>query len=176
MANSFDIRWVRIPHYYGDIVRQLFMGLVVLMLIGSPFYTTEIEVQFPLIAVGALIIVALAGLTNPLKRWVMWVDTSVAGAGVIIYETLAVVAYREINAASFVLAQAIAIIFVVAFYFSMKTLRAMLLNQIGKEPSMNDFGEEDISLVPNEDTSSVGQDTPRDGLGRPAAPETDKLD
>src|SRR3989344_7832685 len=88
-------RWEMIPHYYGDIVRQLFLGIVVLMLFAAPFYTSNLPVELPFIVVGAVVIVGLGGLTNPFKRWVMTMNTVVSGVGVVIYETWALMSYQS---------------------------------------------------------------------------------
>jgi|SRR3989338_5143486 len=180
--------WQRIPHYYGDIIRQLFLGLVVLMMVGAPFFADNLAVEFPFIIVGSIVIAGLAALTNPVKNWVMYLNVIAAGVGIFMFETTALMAYSAGDLTSFVLRQAIAIVFLFAFYFGVKTLRAMIMGNIGKAPSMDDFDKEPTQkkwkdmareqgiapalegLVDQED------EIPLDGLGNPAAPDTDKLD
>ena len=60
--------WQRIPHYYGDIIRQLFLGLVVLMMVGAPFFADNLAVEFPFIIVGSIVISWLPSLTNPINN------------------------------------------------------------------------------------------------------------
>jgi hypothetical protein len=141
----------RIVHYYGDTVRQLLVGGVALMLLAAPFYNNGVPSALTFEIVGALIAVALAALTNPHNRWVMIGNAIVSGVGVVIFETWAIMTYDSGTGVAFVLREALAIVSLFAFYFSVKTVRAFVLGQIGKggyvAPKVNldeerDFEEE----------------------------------
>jgi len=184
----FDYQlWQRIPHYYGDIVRQLFLGLVVLMMVGAPFFADDLAAEFPFIILGSIVIAGLAALTNPVKNWVMYLNVIAAGVGLFMFETTALAAYSAENPISFALRQAIAVIFLFAFYFGAKTARAMLMGKIGEVPSEEDFGKkpaqkkwkdmvQEQGVAPAVEELVDNEEIPLDGLGNPAAPDTDKLD
>lgn len=128
-----------VPHYYGDIVRQLFIAAAAAILIGAPFYADALFFELPFEIVGALLLIALAGLTNPHKKSISLGDAVAAGVGLVIYEMWAVAAYNDGTWLPFALRQLIAIIFLAAFYFSMKTVRAFVLHQIGKHDEVGEF-------------------------------------
>ena len=129
----------RVPHYHGDIVRQLFIAGAAGMLLGAPFYTSSVRVLLPFLVFGALVLVALAALTNPHKKNIMMANAAAAGAGLLIYETWALFNYADGTLLEFGLRQLLALAFMAAFYFSMKTLRAMALGKIGRRPEAGEF-------------------------------------
>lgn len=131
--------WPSITHYYGDVVRELFLGGAALMLVSSPLYADALQVQFPFIVVGALVVVALAAFTNPHKQWSCAADCVVAGAAVVVYGMWSLYGYEEVGPIAFVLRLAIAIIFLFAFYYALKTVRAFSLHQIGKQDRFDEF-------------------------------------
>lgn len=131
-----------IPHYYGDVVRELFLGGAALMLIGSPLYATSLRAEFPVEVFGAFVIVGFAALTNPHSRWVMIGNTVIAATGMIIFAGWGITEYQTINPVAFVLRLAVAAIFLFAFYYAVKTVRAMSLHQIGKKESVDEFEED----------------------------------
>ncbi|RJR14455.1 hypothetical protein C4585_00155 [Candidatus Parcubacteria bacterium] len=134
--------WPVVPHYYGDVVRQLFVAGAVVMLVGAPLYTETLRFHFPFILLGAILFVALAALTNPHNKTVIIANAIAAGVAVFIYETWAFFDYTSSTWIEFGLREIIALNFIAAFYFSMKTLRAMLLGQIGKREVVGEFDTE----------------------------------
>lgn len=130
-----------IPHYHGDAVRQLFISAAALMLIGAPFYADSLRTELPFEIVGALILVALAALANPHKKLALVADAIAAGVGLVIYETWALYTYHDSTWMQFILREVIAIIFLAAFYFSMKTVRAFVLHQVGRHDEAGEFEE-----------------------------------
>ena len=134
--------WGNVPHYYGDVVRQCFVLGAALMLLSAPFYTDTLRTHLPFLLLGGLVFVALAALTNPHNRSVVLADAVAAGVAVVIYQTWALFDYESSTWIEFGLRQLIALIFVAAFYFSMKTLRAMLLGKVGKREEVGEFDTE----------------------------------
>ena len=122
--------WSRISHYYGDSVRQILLAAAALMLVGMPFYTDDLSVEMPFIVIAAVVLVIVAALTSPMKSAFISADVIVSGVGLIIFEIWAILGYGESTVLQFVLREALAILFLFALYFSSKTLRSMLLNQI----------------------------------------------
>ncbi|KKW20130.1 MAG: hypothetical protein UY63_C0001G0035 [Parcubacteria group bacterium GW2011_GWA2_51_10] len=133
--------WPSVSHYYGDFVRQLLVGAAALIVIGAPFYADSLRAELPFEVVGALILVALAAVTNPWNRNVIVADAIASGVGMAVFQTWALSGYDAAGPIAFVLRQALAILFLVAFYFSVKTLRAMILRQIGKKDRPDEFQE-----------------------------------
>ena len=125
-------RWPIVKHYYGDAARGLMLGASALLLVASPLYGNNLRAEFPFEVLGALIIVALAALTSPRDRWASVADSVVTGVGVAVYATWGIYEYDVINPIAFMLRLAIAVIFLFAFYFSLKTVRAFAMRQIGK--------------------------------------------
>lgn len=133
-----------IPHYYGDYVRQIFMLCGAVMLVFSPFLVRDNIAILPFEIGGALIIVILGALTNPVKQISMLANAIAAGVGVVTYELLALNAFYAGGLIAFTEREAIAIAFLFALYFSLKTLRNMVFHQIGKKESrFGDFQEEE---------------------------------
>jgi hypothetical protein len=158
-----------IRHYYGDLVRQILLGAAALMLIGAPFYTSDFVVQVPFIVLAAVVLVGLAALLNPVKR-VIAVATAVAsGAGAVMYQMWALWFYSSDDPIAFVLRQACAILLVFAFYFTMKTVRSMLMGLIGQETTGEDFAKELERQRSVPDTHSEMHEL--DALGRTPAEE-----
>lgn len=123
-----------IPHYYGDYVRQIFMTIGAVMLIIAPFLVSRGAAGLvPFEIGGAIILVFLAALTNPKKQWVLMADAVVAAVGVLVFEVLALGAYAANSWLTFIALEAVTIAFLFALYFSLKTVRNMMLGQIGVE-------------------------------------------
>ena len=57
--------WSGVPHYYGDIVRQLLISAAALVLLGAPFYAEDLRAELPFEIMGAIVFVALGALLNP---------------------------------------------------------------------------------------------------------------
>ena len=133
-----------IPHYYGDSVRQLLLGAAALMLIFSPLYSDVLRVQFPFIIIGALLAAAFAALMNPRDKWVVLGSAIVSGTGLVIYAMWGMYGYQNVEPVAFMLRVLVAVIFLFAFYFSMKTLRAFMLRQIGKRETIDEFEDDEV--------------------------------
>ncbi|MBI5457195.1 hypothetical protein HY971_00530 [Candidatus Kaiserbacteria bacterium] len=136
----------KIPHYYGDSVRQLLLGAAALMIISSPLYTNTLRREFPLIVIAALAAAALSAIINPRDRWIPMATALLSGVGLVSYAMWGMFQYENIGPLPFILRMAIAVIFLFAFYFSMKTLRAFMLHQIGKRETIDEFEEPDEKI------------------------------
>lgn len=131
-----------IPHYYGDYVRQIFMLCAAAMLIFSPFLTGGNFAILPFEIGGALIIAVLGALTNPVKQLSLLSNAIAAGVGVVTYELLALNAFYSGAMIAFVEREALAVAFLFALYFSLKTLRNMVFHQIGRKNKFGEFVDE----------------------------------
>ena len=123
----------QIPHYYGDPVRFIFVLVAALWLISLPFFPHLLPFE-PLIQVIAIVvIVVFAALTNPKKRWILAYDALIAGIGVVVIESAAINQFSVSNWVEFVVREILVILFLIALYLSLKTVRAMYMDEIGKE-------------------------------------------
>jgi len=147
-----------IPHYWGDVARQLSVGAA-LMLVGAPWYANELLTQFPLIIIAAILSVGLAALVNPLMRWVSVFDAMMSCIIAIVYAPWAFYAYQDGEYLMFVLRMAVAIIFLFAFYFNTKTVRAMVLHQFNSRDIEVSEAEKrmvtDAEIMPGSDDLST---------------------
>lgn len=132
-----NIPWLyRFPvmrHYYGDMVRQLFLSAAVIMLVGAPFYTDDIGAQGPVLVVAAIMLAVIAGVMSPQMRFAKIAGTVVAGLGAIFFELWALAEYQSTQdfSAFFVIRQVLALLFFFALYFSIKSTRADVLEHLG---------------------------------------------
>jgi hypothetical protein len=116
-------------HYYGDVVRKLFLAAGIFMLVMLAFMNTFLPVPLYGSIAIALGICIFAGLTNPVQKWVTGLNVIIALTGTAIAENQAVLGYNAYSLLhrTFWANQILAVIFLFALYFSTKTLRGMLL-------------------------------------------------
>ncbi len=149
-----------VSHYYGNQVRQLFIAAAALILIGAPFYADSLRSELPFEIAGALVLVALAAVANPHNKSIFFMSAIVAGTGLAIYETWALNWYFESTWVQFVLREVIAVLFLVAFYFNVKTVRAFLLGKIGHHDEVGEFDEPSSSGKPMQKKTVIDEFLP----------------
>lgn len=132
-------RLINIPHYYGDVVRILFLGGTALVLFASPLYSTVLRAEFPYEVIGALVAVTLAALTNPKSRSVLFLDAVFSMLAAVTFAMWGLTQYDEITSLAFTLRLSIAAVAFFAFYYSVKTVRAMSSGIIGKIGTAGEF-------------------------------------
>jgi len=116
------------PHYYGDIIRAIFVSAGVLMIVALPFYKNQIPVT-PTEAILSIIVLGiLAGFMSPRQKWVSIVDGVVSLVAVLVFEYYAVLAYKSVGqiftGPFFLLNQVLAGLFFITLYLSVKTFRS----------------------------------------------------
>jgi hypothetical protein len=119
----------RIPHYHGDEVRVLFVVSAVVLIVAQ-----STGAELPLSTTGAVmsavLLVVAAGITNPAQGWIHWFNEFVAMYGTFLFGTSAVSHYRagtSIFDPSFIYIEALALIALIALYFTTKTIRGFHL-------------------------------------------------
>ncbi len=114
-----------LPHYYGDITRIIFIVIGVVMLLGLPMITQTLNLPVLYPIFGVVILGIASGYTNPKKRGSLLLNVWVAtiGLGVFIYISWFIMRAQMSGGGLLFLNQAIAILFLVALYFSVKSLR-----------------------------------------------------
>ena len=130
-----------VPHYYGDVARILMLVGAGAALLVIPFSSGFLHDAFLFDIIVGLAIVASAALTNPHSKLLMVSDALLAGLAVVLFEMDAFQNYQAGELVTFVFYEGIAILFILAFYFSLKTARAFMLHQVGKRDSLADFGD-----------------------------------
>lgn len=119
----------RIPHYHGDAVRALFFAGAIIIIVAQ---STGADLRLSTggaIAMAILLVVA-AGVTNPAKSWIHWLDAALAVLGAFFFGSTAVEHYRAgINVfdASFAYIEALSLLSLVALYFTTRTIRGFHL-------------------------------------------------
>jgi prepilin signal peptidase PulO-like enzyme (type II secretory pathway) len=118
-----------LQHYYGDIVRYLFLTAGIIMLLTLPIFQSFIglPVIFSILAIAGLGIAA--GLTNPQQFISAAVNFAFSVIGFVAFAYSSVDTYQNPNSTDKLLITnlLLATIFLFALYFSMKTLRAQML-------------------------------------------------
>ena len=72
-----------IPNYYGDYVRQIFMGCGAVMLVFAPFLAASDPALLPFEIAGAIIFVILGAMTNPNNQLSSLANAIAAGAAIV---------------------------------------------------------------------------------------------
>ena len=132
-----------LEHYYGDIVRMLFVGIAVVIGLCIPFLADRhlgVVIGVPFVVV----LILLAGLTNPRGRIVLLADLIVSIIGIFFSEVTAISAYDVQAWGWLAILEFVAMLFFVTAYFSVKTVRAMAMRKIGRHDSPAEF--EDSAL------------------------------
>lgn len=86
-----------------------------------------------------LLLVFLAGITNPYSQILMFINAGVAGIGVYLMQTAAISGFGVDSTALFVLRQIVVILLLIAFYEGVKTARNMLIGKIGTAHEPGEF-------------------------------------
>lgn len=114
-------------HYYGDIVRRLFILAGAIMLISLPFVKDLIPVSIFFAVLGIDVVVVVAGLMSPGHRWTALVNVVLSVIALPIFEYYAVTRPQPLSDLLFWINQSLAAVFLFALYFSVKTFRGFFI-------------------------------------------------
>ncbi len=131
--------WPLVAHYYGDVVRAIFVACAVILGLMIPF-GGSIEaglLGMPIV----LALVVLAGFTNPHSKMIMILDTIAAVLGILMGEAYAIAAYLSHALFVFMAFELLSLLLLVALYFSAKNVRAVMMHKIGKLDGVGEFGD-----------------------------------
>lgn len=115
------------PHYYGDTVRVLFLIAGIALMIITATYRDTVNVPVSMSMLGAIILVLSAGFTAYKQHIMVFVDFIVALFSTFFFESIVLYGSYNRNDSLFWIYQGLALIFLVALYFSVKTLRNSFL-------------------------------------------------
>jgi hypothetical protein len=115
------------PHYYGDIVRRLFLAGAFLMALSLPFFWEDVSLPLYITIFAVIAADVVAGITTPAKFWSNVLNLLASVFAAAIFEYYAVEAYRNIREETyfFLVNQVLALIFLAALYYSVKTVRGV---------------------------------------------------
>lgn len=120
-------------HYYGDRIRGLFVFTGVLMTITLPFFSSIIKLPITISLIAMLGLAILGGFLNPVQKSIIVIDTIVSIVAFLVFEYYAVTTYMyaepgvSMNVYFYWLNQIFALLFFLAVYLSIKTLRGKML-------------------------------------------------
>ncbi len=116
-------------HYYGDIVRRCFLFAAIVMLVTIPFFQYIIGFPTNVSIIGILVVSAAAGFTNPRHKQTAFLNAVISAIGLVIFEHYALDAYQKyaFDNMLFLVNQVLAVDFLIALYYSVKTTRGMLM-------------------------------------------------
>ena len=113
------------PHYHGDSTRVLFVTSAIVLVVAQ-----STGASLPLSTTGAVIsavvLVVVAGITNPTQGWIHWLNAFIAIFGTLLFGITAVDRYRagiSIFDPSFIYVEALALLALLALYFTTRTIR-----------------------------------------------------
>lgn len=119
-----------VPHYYGNIIRLIFVISGLIMAISFPFFSKLINLPLPIAIFAVLVLAILGGLINPKQKWVILLNAIAPMIAFCTFEYYAVSTYlnyvpNSIDISFFWINQILALMFFVATYLEIKTLRAI---------------------------------------------------
>lgn len=120
-----------IPHYHGNEVRALFVVSAIVLIVAK---STGADLPLSTISTvtTAVVLVIAAGITNPAQFWIHWANAFLAAYGTILFGMTAVDHYRtgaSVFDLSFVYVEALALLSLVALYFTVRTVRGLHLKK-----------------------------------------------
>lgn len=116
-----------IPHYHGDEVRVLFVVTAILLIVAKSTGADLPLSTFVTVASAVLLVVA-AGITNPAQFWIHWANAFLAAYGTLLFGMTAIRHYRagiSIFDPSFIYVEVIALLALLALYFTTRTVRGL---------------------------------------------------
>jgi len=152
-----------IPHYYGNVVRRLFILNGAIVLLALPFFKAFLPVSTLAVTTTIVFLIIFAALTNPMLPWVNKTNVVISAIGLIIFENLAIASYGLVAFEQTLIYQVLAGIFFFSLYFGVKTFRAMAIGQItpatvmeasaGEEAESNKSNKEILAEMQKDDHS-----------------------
>ena len=114
-------------HYYGDLVRLIFLISAALMLLTLPIFYNRTPVSLTVSILTILSMGVLAGITNPVQKTTAIINTGISATALVAFEYYAVNTYaKESFSGYFFINQILALLFLISLYYSTKTLRSMI--------------------------------------------------
>lgn len=108
-------------------MRKLFISGAIVMAATLPFFANQIFAPYLVSIIGILIVSVAAGLTSPIFFWSSVLNIVIALFAVAAFEYCAIQAYIVFGYMDsfFLVNQILALLFLVALYYGVKTMRGM---------------------------------------------------
>ncbi|MEQ1561238.1 MAG: hypothetical protein ABL899_00780 [Nitrospira sp.] len=120
---------LRVMHYYGDNIRNIYISIALIMLVMTPFVKNELPVSAFFSVLVVIVLAIFAGLTNPKSKPILFLDFVISIVALIFFGKEMVISYNEPFTRLFFLVNVIlSTLSVFAVYFSSKTLRGSFLS------------------------------------------------
>lgn len=119
----------KMPHYYGDIVRIIFVIAGLIMLIFLPVFKELIVVPVGLAILVIISIDLFAGLTNPLQKWISLINLLISLSSFVTFELIAVEYFPTSEKLYAIINQILAFLFFISLYYSTKTFRGFIVKE-----------------------------------------------
>lgn len=118
-------------HYYGDVVRKLLLAAEVVFLTTLPWLYNKWPFSFYFAIIIAFAVVVFAGVTNPKLRIISLFDFAIASVGFLFFGIEGIYVVSTLGAANllFFVSETLMLIFLFEVYFTVKTIRGMLLGK-----------------------------------------------
>lgn len=121
------------PHYYGDIVRKLFVAGDTIMILTYPFFRDRIIFSISISIFVIITVGVIAGFLNPRQKWSSILTFIISVGALSIFEYHAATSVTGEDRSWFDLFfwtnQILAVIFLFALYYSAKTIRGFYTNK-----------------------------------------------
>lgn len=121
-----------IRHYYGDYIRILLLSAAVVAFVALPLFGNLLPFGLLVQIAGGLILVLLAGLTNPHSKTIMVLNVIATGIGALLVEATAITYHARDSIQLLLVREIEVVLLVLAFYFAVKTARSMFLHKVGE--------------------------------------------
>lgn len=118
-----------IQHYHGDSVRALFFISAIVLIVAQSTGAELPLSTFPTVVL-AVVLVIVAGVTNPAQSGIHWLNALLAIGGTLLFGTSAINHYRagmSVFDPSFAYIEALALLSLIALYFAVRTIRGFHL-------------------------------------------------
>ena len=116
---------MKIPHYYGDIIRKIFLVCGLIILITLPFLKNNISTPIFYSVLIILVLAFFAGMTNPRQKEIIVGDVIVSVIAFLVFFYQTVTKFQGFFDLLFLTNFLLSILFLFAFYWSVKSLRGL---------------------------------------------------
>jgi len=119
-----------IPHYFGNVVRRLFILNGAIVLLALPFFPNFLPLPSLVSTTAVVFLIIFAAMTNPMLPTINKTNVVISAVGLIIFENMAIASYGNVVIEQSLVYQALAVSFFFSLYFGVKTFRAMAIGQL----------------------------------------------
>ena len=120
-------------------MRVTFIASAMLTAVAMPIWGNLLPFGDMAGIISILVLVFLAGITNPHSTLIMLLNALLSGIGIFLLQAAAISFYKVDSVMLFLLREIAVILLLFAFYYSVKSVRSMMLGKIGNEGKPDEF-------------------------------------